>query len=100
MVADKPLVESSLELYDKYMGLIRKWFDGEEHFQHVVKEAFVEFMNSEITRKEAKPGAAGTVEAKPTRFAEVLSSYIDAVMRKELKDIIDSNAELERLDNL
>lgn len=99
LAVDKPLVETCLALHDKYKTLISAHFDNEIEMQESMKQAFETFLNGKLKRKEQRPGST-EVHEKDTSYPEVLASYMDAVLRRDLKDIIDPDAELERIDKL
>ena len=69
------------------------------------KVAFEEILNykRQPSQKAGVPGPQNIKEdgrAKVITISEILSSYVDAVMKRELKDIVDPQAELERIDQL
>jgi hypothetical protein len=66
--------------------------------QEALKKGFETFVNGELSRKETKPN--GTKAVKETSTAEVLANFTDSVLRREFRDIIDPEAEAERLDKI
>ena len=54
-----------------------------------------------LKRKDAKPYGRKTVaEEKETNFTAVFVTFLDALMKQELKDAVEQDAEVERLDDL
>ena len=97
---EKPCVEAVMALDAKYGGLIRTHFENHVVFHGARKEAFTKFLKADMKRKDAKGSGTEEFTTRATSFPEVLATYCDAVMKRELKDIIDPDAELERLDAL
>lgn len=96
---EKPMVESVMGLNDKYGNLIARHFENHNVFQQARKKAFEHFLKKELTRKDQRPGQ-DQPDSKKTSFSEVLATFCDAVMRGDLKDNVDQDAENERLDKL
>jgi hypothetical protein len=98
---ERPLVSAVTELNKKYGDLIKNNFEGSALFYAYRKAGFQSFLKAKLTRHDPKPSAGeSAVEEKETSFSEVLATYLDAVMKRELKDVVDPDAELERLDDL
>jgi hypothetical protein len=98
---ETPFVTKVMELNAKYGDLIKQQFEGSNLFHADRKLGFTAFLKAKITRKDPKPGAGeGAVETRETSFPEVLATYCDAVMKRELKDVVDPDLEMERLDEL
>jgi len=98
---EKPLVTSVVELNKKYGKLITERFENAALFMNYRKLGFTEFLKAALKRKDPKPSAGeGAVEEKETSFSEVLATFLDAVMKRELKDVVEHDAEMERLDDL
>ena len=86
----KSLVEQCLEMQNKYRKIFTEISAQEMEFGGAIRNAFTQFFN---TTFEA-------AENKKLTMSEILSSYVDAAMKRELKDIVDPQAELERIDQL
>eukprot|EP00672_Neobodo_designis_P016056 CAMPEP_0174842370 /NCGR_PEP_ID=MMETSP1114-20130205/9867_1 /TAXON_ID=312471 /ORGANISM="Neobodo designis, Strain CCAP 1951/1" /LENGTH=488 /DNA_ID=CAMNT_0016076573 /DNA_START=130 /DNA_END=1592 /DNA_ORIENTATION=+ len=97
---ERPLVQGIVNLNEKYGGLIKDNFEGSGIFFDYRKKAFQATLKAKLTRTDPKPGGGDATEQKATSFSEVLATFCDAVMKRELKDVVDPDAELERLDQL
>lgn len=97
---EKPCCESVMALDAKYGNLIKGHFENNVVFHQARKKAFETFLHGTFNRKDAKSKDGDEYDTKSTTFPEILVAYCDAVMKRELKDIVDPNAEMERLDTL
>ena len=95
---DRPLVESLVELHTKFSNLVKRSCENSGELHTAIRDAFQACVNDPMKRKDQRPG--GSIDERETTFAEVLVNYIDLAMRKELKDISDPDAEMERLEQL
>jgi hypothetical protein len=98
---DRVLVEGVLALCQKFVGMCRHNFENNDIFLKALKVSFERVLAVKISRREKKPGAKeeGDFVEKETNFSEVLSSYCDAVMKRDIKDITETD-EPEHLDAL
>ena len=91
LVFVKSLVEQCLEMQSKYKKIFADISVQEMEYGEAIRNAFTQFFNTTFEAAENK---------KMCTISEILSSYVDAVMKRELKDIVDSHAELDRIDQL
>ena len=92
---EKTFVERSIELHRKYSKLFVDAMEKDQIMTDALNHAFEQFYNVKITQK-----AKEDTRAKVITASEIHAAYVDAVMKRELKDIVDPQAELERIDQL
>ena len=89
LARERMLIESCLELHQKYNRIVNTYMGSDRVIHDEVVKAFETFLNVPIMTNNGQ-----------VTTAEVLATYINAVMKRELKDIVDPQAELDRIDQL
>jgi hypothetical protein len=97
---ERPLVEGIMALSSRHIDLSCDQYARDPVMYAHLRRGFATSINRRLTRTDPKPGGGDATEKKPTSFSEVLATYCDAVMKRDLKDVVDPDAELERLDQL
>ena len=104
---EKFIIEWCLFAHSKYSRVLIDNTGNEKELVAAVRSAFQRIMNKAIAppceRTDEDPQ---TQSHKSERLSwsgsvcDLLANYVDAVMKREMKDIVDPEAELERIDQL
>jgi cullin 1 len=84
-------IEDLLVLHEKYSQLISEWFDKDALFLEAMKDAFTNFVNTDLENKKKK---------SKTSTAELLSTYADSIMKNTEKVGDDLETVLEKIVRL